>query len=67
MSGEYWTVGQANDPQPEDKLTYFRTIEEAIDGAQSRANCNYNTPIAIWDNRNDIVYLFLCGEQFLRM
>ena len=60
-----YCVGQANDPQPEDKLKFY-TLPEAIEKAKDMAACDWKRPVAIWSNETDaIVRLFLCGQSFV--
>jgi hypothetical protein len=59
----HYCVGQANDPQPEDKLRYY-DFSEAVVKARSMADCDFNRPIAVWDERDEIVRLYICGQQF---
>lgn len=63
MNQQHWRVGKAAEPLPEDK--YYDDERAAIDKASLMAEAEgWTTPIAVWDDRGDIVYLFLCGQQF---
>jgi hypothetical protein len=62
VSQPYWRVGQANDPQPEDKT--YNDESAAIAKAKHRADCDWKVPVAVWDERDEIVHLFLCGQHF---
>lgn len=59
-------VGIANDPQPEDKFRYFDR-KTALVKAKDRAMCNWHLPVCVWDSQDEIVRLFLCGEEFERI
>jgi hypothetical protein len=58
-----WRVGKACDPLPEDKT--YGDERAAIEKATTMADAyGFNTAIAVWNERDDIVHLFLCGQQF---
>lgn len=58
-----WRVGHAIDPQPEDKT--YDNEREAIERAAHRADCyGFNVPIAVWNDRDEIEHLYLCGQRF---
>lgn len=63
---EFWRVGIANDPKPEDKI--YDREEDAIAKAASMASAQgYYTPVAVWDCHGDPVWLFMLGYQFRRV
>ena len=43
---------------------WYDDEREAIDAAAQIAKDDYHRPIAVWDDRHDIVHLFICGQQF---
>jgi hypothetical protein len=43
---------------------YYSDERAAIEAAQRIARDDYHRPIAVWDERHEIVHLFLCGQQF---
>lgn len=60
---DWWKVGIATDPQPEDKR--YSTLDSAMDRAEKMSAAHgFNTPVAIWDSQDVIVHLFLCGQVF---
>jgi hypothetical protein len=45
--------------------TTERDEKAAIEKASAMADAyGWNTPIAVWDDKDEIVHLFLCGQQF---
>lgn len=61
---EYWTVGRLLDPQPEEKLRPFDDERAAINHAAHYSDCYDNEVIAVWDHRDDVVWIFINGMQF---
>lgn len=63
---KWFQVGIGADPQAGDN--YYDDEREAIERASQMHNANdWRTPIAIWNERFEIVYLFFCNQQFRRM
>ncbi len=60
-----WRVGNALNPQDNDRS--FDDELDAIRMAEAMARPAWSTPVAVWDDRDDIVHLFLCGDQFKRV
>lgn len=57
-----WRVGDATEPVDSDP--YYKQESVAIEAARSMAKGRFYTPIAVWDERCNIVHLFLCDQQF---
>jgi hypothetical protein len=62
MTDGPWRIGNAQDPRDVDLR--FKDEYAAIDAAQAMASHNWSMPVAVWDEQDDIVHLFLCGQQF---
>lgn len=61
-----YRVGIATDPQPEDRI--YDCEQQAIEKAQDMVDAyGVKTPIAVWDEQDDPVWLFLLGEQFRKV
>lgn len=60
-----YQVGTLTDPRPTDPK--FPSEREAIEHAHAVACRDPVVPIAVWDERFDVVTLFLCGEEFKRV
>lgn len=58
-----YCVGFATDPQPEDKLRYF-DWDDAIAKARHIGELHFNQPVAVWNCKDEIRYLILCGQEF---
>lgn len=63
-------VGMATSPQAEDPA--FVNEAEAIEYAQEQTKIpgklyGFNIPVAIWDQLDNPVWLFILGEQFRRV
>ena len=57
-----WRVGDAACPSDDD--IRFADERAAIEAAQYMALKAFSRPVAVWDEQDDIVHLFLCGQQF---
>jgi hypothetical protein len=58
-------VGFAIDPQPEDRV--FDTEQEALEKGRKMADAfGWNTAIAIWDEADEPLWIFLIGGLFKR-
>jgi hypothetical protein len=55
-------VGNAVNPKSSDP--WYDDELKAIEEAQSYAKLDFHRPIAVWDEQDNILHLFLCGEQF---
>jgi hypothetical protein len=65
-SSKPWRVGIAADPLPEDRR--YDDEREAIEAAARMVEAQgWNVAVAVWDERDDPVWLFMLGEQFKRM
>ncbi len=60
---EYYRVGIASRPDPHDMVC--ATESDAIECAQKMSG--FNTAVAIWDDRDEPVWVFVLGEQFRRV
>ena len=63
----YWTVGRLLDPQLEEKLSPFTDELAAIEAAAHKSECHWNDVFAVWDQRDDVEWIFINGEQFVPM
>ena len=61
---EYWCVGLLHDPQPEDKLRYYCDEREAIEAAHKRADCDHRAVVAVWNSRDEAVWIFTDEKQW---
>lgn len=62
----HFRVGIANDPQPENP--YFSVEADAIERAQKMANAQgFSVPIGVWDECDNLLWVFIAGEQFKRV
>lgn len=57
-----YQVGELTNPQPKDPE--FNDLESARDHANKEACVDCKRPIAIWDERYDVVALFVEGQEF---
>jgi len=57
----FWTVGLLHDPQPEEKLSPFDDIEDAMRMAKRRADCDEKQVLAVWDRLDEVAYIFTGG------
>ena len=57
-----YRVGVANNPKSDDK-SYTEELT-AIDEAQQLAAMDFEQPIAVWDDRDNIEHLFFRRQQF---
>jgi hypothetical protein len=62
--GDRYIIGDLHDPQPEDMLRPFETVEDAIDRAWERARCDTKRLVAVWDGDDNLLWLFTAGTQF---
>lgn len=65
-ASEFFRVGIANDPKPEDKV-YDRDVDAVAKAMLMADVYGFNTPVAVWDSRGDPAWLFMLGEQFKRV
>lgn len=59
---EQYQVGSPNNPKPDDAK--FGTFDDAYAAASKIAGDTFSDAVAIWDERCDIVHLFLNGQEF---
>ena len=57
----YWTVGLLHDPQPEEKLSPYDDLDDAVEFAKRRAACDEKQVLAVWDAADDVVYVLTGG------
>lgn len=62
MSDGPWKVGRLHDPQPED--TQYLKEDAAAEGAWNLANVDWNEVYAVWNSKDDVVWIFTYGQQF---
>lgn len=60
--GDTFQVGVLSSPKPDDQ--WFAFEGAAIDAARQMAERDANLPVAIWNQRSEIVLLFLNGHRF---
>lgn len=60
--GDTFQVGVLSNPKDTDQWYAFEST--AIDAARSMAERDANLPVAIWNQRSEIILLFLCGQRF---
>lgn len=61
-----WRVGLADSPAPQDRS--FDSEDDAIKEAAAMAEIiGFYSPVAVWDHRDDPVWLFMLGCQFRSM
>ena len=63
---EKYFVGEMYDPCPGDKLKPME-LWQALEKAQRRSECFEKTVIAVWNNEDRVVSIFLDGDQFAPM
>jgi len=59
---EVYKIGVLTNPEPNDTEVYER--HEANSLAQELAAKDPNSPIAIWDQGDEVVALFINGDEF---
>jgi len=61
---EWYIIGDYLDPSNIDHGKYYDDVLTAISKASDRSECNRNSVIAVWDNENRCVAIFINGDQF---
>lgn len=62
-----WIVGRLHDPRPDDLLRPYFTIEAAELHAEQLAKLEEKDVIAIWDNEDDVEYVFTGGMKLIQV
>jgi hypothetical protein len=66
MSRTWYQVGIANDPRHGDK--YYDDEPTALAKAREMADAyGFNTPVAVWTNQDEPLWVLLLGEKFKRV
>lgn len=66
LAPKHFCVGVAADPQPEDRI--YPSEAAAIEAAAHLAECQgFTRAVAVWDEMDQPLRLFMLGQQFRRV